>query len=359
MASVRYDSYKFQKYRKDARGFLRVPARPTKAGVFTYRKADGSVVRELRPESEVFHSDSLETLEHAPITVRHPDKPVGPSNIKELGIGRVIGTPRRDGYFVSTTVIVEDEEAIKRVDSKEDCELSCGYICDVVEQSGTWNGERYDAIQKNIRYNHIGLGPKGWGRGGSEVSLRLDSNEAVLVDESTEKVIKMATIRFDGVEYEAPDQTITIFKREIEKRDSKIQELETRADKAEAERDIAKSDLAKANDPKTRQDAVHARVTLERNAAKILGEEEKLDNLSDHEIRCKAVSKADSNLSIEGKSEVYVEALFDAAVSSVDNTDKGLKKTASITSKIEEKKDEKDPFEGRRNAHLNFMKGVN
>ena len=40
--------------------------------------------------------------------------------------------------------------------------------------AGVWEGEKYDGIQRDIRYNHVGLGPEGWGRAGSEVSLRLD-----------------------------------------------------------------------------------------------------------------------------------------------------------------------------------------
>ena len=27
-------------------------------------------------------------------------------------------------------------------------------------------GERYDAVQRAIRYNHVALGPRGWGRAG-------------------------------------------------------------------------------------------------------------------------------------------------------------------------------------------------
>ncbi len=52
----------------------------------------------------------------------------------------------------------------------------------MVQEPGTHRGERYDAVQTSIRYNHVALGPKDWGRAGSEASLRLDDNSAEAVE---------------------------------------------------------------------------------------------------------------------------------------------------------------------------------
>ncbi|MCP4051067.1 MAG: DUF2213 domain-containing protein [bacterium] len=53
-------------------GFLRLPAKVTRTGIFIYRKADGSLVKELRPSDEVFNADSLTSLLGKPLTNNHP-----------------------------------------------------------------------------------------------------------------------------------------------------------------------------------------------------------------------------------------------------------------------------------------------
>ncbi len=39
-------------------------------------------------------------------------------------------------------------------------ELSVGYLVDTIEEPGEYNGERYDAIQTNIRVNHLAVVPE-------------------------------------------------------------------------------------------------------------------------------------------------------------------------------------------------------
>jgi hypothetical protein len=270
----------------------------------------------------------------------------------------VIGTPRQDGALVTAALVIEDADSIARVERGEDKELSCGYSCDVQAKPGTWRGQRYDAVQTNIRYNHIALGPAGWGRAGSDVSLRLDSGDAVIVSEipcGTEGNKMAGKIRLDGVEYEAPETTVAVFERQIEKRDGEIKALQDRADKAEAARDLAVAELEKERDPKVRQDAVSTRVALERSAAKVLGEE-KLDSLSDHEIRTKVVTKADTGLDLTGKTETYVEALFDSVVAKAAKRNDGLANTLGAPTPVTLPA---DPYAARRNAFTARQSGGN
>ncbi|MEI6805588.1 MAG: DUF2213 domain-containing protein, partial [Myxococcaceae bacterium] len=55
-----------------SQGFVRVDARLTRTGIFTYHQ-DGKVTRELRLPEEVFRSDSLKSIAGAPVTDLHPD----------------------------------------------------------------------------------------------------------------------------------------------------------------------------------------------------------------------------------------------------------------------------------------------
>lgn len=178
MRSVqRLDVLRIDGFARTDAGLLDVKGRLTRTGAFLY--SDGSREwREYRPPEEVFSEDALETLKGAPLTVGHPGK-VTPDNWSALAKGHVRDDVRRDGNFVQATVRVADAATIAAIEGGKLVELSCGYTAEVDEKPGEANGERYDAIQRNIRYNHVGLGAKGWGRAGSDVKLIMDSGVAI------------------------------------------------------------------------------------------------------------------------------------------------------------------------------------
>ena len=83
------------------------------------------------------------------------------------------GTLRKDGEFVAGELLVTDADLIKKLEDGAARELSCGYNCDLDEKPGvTADGLRYDAIQRNIRGNHVAVVPKG--RAGPEARVRMD-----------------------------------------------------------------------------------------------------------------------------------------------------------------------------------------
>lgn len=161
-------------------GGIRVPARVSRTGVLVYQNADGSSFREYRPESEAFHPDSLKSLEDAVVTVGHPlNEMVSPATSSRYGVGHVRGPGRRDGRFVLSELAVLDAKAIGAIDARELSDISSGYTCRLEQGPGTTpDGERYDAIQRDVRYNHVALLPAGAGRAGRDVSLRLDASAA-------------------------------------------------------------------------------------------------------------------------------------------------------------------------------------
>lgn len=152
---------------------MKVAGRLTRTGVLPYHQADGSVFNELRLPEEVFKTDSLATLAHAPVTDLHGGM-VSPDNVQTLGVGFVSDDVKQDGRFVAGSAIIQRQDTIGKVSRRELCELSPGYRCWVENTSGEYNGQRYDGIQRDIVYNHLALGPKDWGRAGNEVALRLD-----------------------------------------------------------------------------------------------------------------------------------------------------------------------------------------
>ena len=67
---IRYDIGELSAVERTDQGFLRAPAKITRTGVFNYRKADGSIRRELRTPAEVFTSGSLKSRFMASIKIQ-------------------------------------------------------------------------------------------------------------------------------------------------------------------------------------------------------------------------------------------------------------------------------------------------
>ena len=152
-------------------GRIRVDGVLTRAGVFLYRNPDGSERREYRPPGEVFKQDSLKTFADVVVTDDHPPVMVDASNARQFAVGHVSGDPRRDGDLVIGRLTVMDATTIAKLEGGK-VALSCGYEVDLESVSGvTPEGDRYDAVQRNIRGNHVAIVETG--RAGPEARIDL------------------------------------------------------------------------------------------------------------------------------------------------------------------------------------------
>ena len=92
-------------FKRTPQGFLRVNARLSKTGVFSYQDQC-----EFRSDEEVFRADSLESLKGAPVTDLHPAEKGGdnfltPANAKNHIIGITEGV-ERDGAYIKGSLII-------------------------------------------------------------------------------------------------------------------------------------------------------------------------------------------------------------------------------------------------------------
>jgi len=158
-------------------GYLRADARLTRVGVFVYVLADGTKRRELRPPDEVFRPESMESLRMVPVCNDHPTEPVSAANARSYARGTVSDRVEPDGNFIAASVAIWDSELIVLAQNGKE-ELSCGYTCDVVFEPGMFDGIEYDAVQRNIRYNHLAVVQQG--RAGPAVRMRLDEKDIEL-----------------------------------------------------------------------------------------------------------------------------------------------------------------------------------
>lgn len=305
-------------------GFLKAPAHLTRAGVFTYYNADGSERREYRSTAEVFRSDSLTTLISAPVTDGHPPEMVNAENRGKYDRGNVGDTIVRDGGKVAATVYVKDAKLISAIERGDMQEVSCGYNCDLDFTPGTVPdgepdaGQKFDAQQLNVQYNHVAVVPRG--RAGSEIRLRLDAAGNVIAPSLARKDSAMKVEVIDGVEYEIGSEP---HKAAVKRRDEAAGKAKADAAEKQAKLDAALADLEKARKdaadaPAKAKAAIEARTALETSARKVLGSEANLDGKSDDEIRGEVVKAGYPELKLDGQEPAYVKGLFDAAVAKAD-----------------------------------------
>lgn len=358
----RADSSAIQNFQVTPQGFLKIPANLTRVGVLVYRRADGSEFRELRHPDEVFKADSLASLAGAPLTDLHPSEFVGPENVRNLQRGFVGSDVRQDGNHVAAHVIVQDAETIKAIKEGRRKELSPGYTCKIDATPGEWNGERYDGRQIDIQYNHLAVGPQGWGRSGSSVALRLDDSGKELTPAEgsvihfdgwptgPEDQTNMKTIRIDGKDHQVDEASAGAIETLIAQRDSA---------KAEADKATARLDSMIAEEPKRIAAAVQARVAVLKAAEKILGSEVKLDGKTDREIMIDVATKVHGAFEHKDRSDDYVQARFDAAVNAFAKTPQtseldAFKGKDGTTETQHTDASDKDEVEEARKRHREF-----
>ena len=194
--------------RPTPQGGLCVEAAVARTGVLDYSDGTRSW-REYRPAEEVFSEDSLATLRGAVVTDEHPDALVTPETFALVARGNALGDARRDGDLVVSDLMVQDADLCRKVLAGERREVSCGYTCEVEQTPGVSpEGEKYDAIQRRIRHNHVALLAPGEGRSGPEVSLRMDGAAVHVrrIDAAKGQSMKR-TIKIRGVEYPSTGTT--------------------------------------------------------------------------------------------------------------------------------------------------------
>ncbi|MCK5641295.1 MAG: DUF2213 domain-containing protein [Gammaproteobacteria bacterium] len=181
MMVSRHDLVEIRSPKIDQNGYLVADAFPTKTGVFKYVKPDGSITRELRHPDDVFRPDSMESLKNRPIVDEHPDGgPMTAENTQRLSVGHVGEQIGKQDDHVKANLVVTDAAMIAKMQGKngqKKNQLSCGYTADVIEESGTFKGQKYDHRQTNIVYNHLASVWKG--RAGPTAAIHLDAEDAV------------------------------------------------------------------------------------------------------------------------------------------------------------------------------------
>lgn len=120
----------------------------------------------LRDPEEL--AKSVKTWNGIPLLKIHQE-----SDIDQHPVEETIGTSGTDAIFddpyLDNSLVFWTAEGIELVDSEEQREISCGYLYDPDMTPGSFRGEHYDGVMRNIRGNHIAIVSEG--RAGPDVMV--------------------------------------------------------------------------------------------------------------------------------------------------------------------------------------------
>ena len=210
------DSVTLGEPRRTKDGYLVVDAKVARTGIQVYSGREAGRpeldrVRMYRPEEEVFHQDALASFTHRPVTRGHPSRMVDAKNWKEHAVGMTGDSVVRDGHFMRLPFTLMDQATIDAVDDGER-ELSNGYICQIDWTPGTTpEGEAYDAVQRNIRGNHLAVVPRG--RAGSECRIGDSWGDFAPQHKEPSMPDALRTVLVDGISISTTDQGAQVIER--------------------------------------------------------------------------------------------------------------------------------------------------
>ncbi len=357
---LRFDKHTINKPEIDNSGYLHADASVTRAGVFKYHHPDGSVTRELRHPDDVFKADSMATLKNRPVTDGHPyPGKLDAKNTKQFSVGSLVKSPIKNDIYLDTRLMITDQAAIDKI-MREDSpvrEISCGYECKMIKESGTYQGERYDERQTNIVYNHVAIVDKG--RAGSSARLVLDAADAAVegvdielkADKSTKQenqgmkvkikrdAIKTSTFKTDALSVEVDSESgekavgIVLDQRDlavahIKTIETKLDESTTKADQLQGEIDQLKKDAVIPPEKLATMVAERADVL---GVAAHVGITEKLDGVTTDDIKKKIVMHKNAELKADDLSNTgYVQGRYDSIIAGIKADNDGLTSLAAL-----------------------------
>ena len=255
-----------------------------RTGIQMYLR-DGKPVAEYRPPEEVFAPGALASFVGRPLTIDHPPFMVRSDNVRSVVVGAILGEPWRDGQNLRARVVVHDKRAVGLIERGLKVELSVGYTVETEQVAGvTPEGVKYDAVQRNIRCNHLSIVTRG--RAGN---ARF-SKEFPRMDELKQQVesptIDQLQARCDALQAEV--ERLQAEPKAVELTGEKLAEIRSQIEaavRADVAEEYAAADVAKQFGVKPEGSAIATMRAV--------------------------LSHAQPSVKLDGKSDEYIRAAFD------------------------------------------------
>ena len=181
----------------DINGFFEIKDNPlSKAGVFVYSGRNipdapdkTAFYKVYRPAEELADEKCLKSFQLLPWVEDHTLLGEGATPAEKKGVEGVTG---EQIYFDYNDLTMKGNikvfsKNLENVINRGKIDLSLGYRCMYVKESGVYNGEPYDYVQRNFRGNHLALVDDG--RMGADVAV-MDSALTFTID--SKEFAKMA-----------------------------------------------------------------------------------------------------------------------------------------------------------------------
>lgn len=246
MLTFKIQDKDLSKRTKDDNGYLIIKDNPiAKAGVFEYllselkegvSENDDRVVKVYRPFDELVKIK--DTFANKPIKFNHVW--VGEEDNKADGaIGSIISVDK-DNLMLKADLIIYNPDLINAIENDNIEELSPGYTGEEEEQTGRFNGEDYEFIQKVICVNHLAV--VGRGRSGRDLKIQ-DSLKLVKEYKEMKKKFKDSFINHIKKYFDEDEVAKTQDEDEVEAKQDDTQVCD------EDKREIIREIIAVANKP--------------------------------------------------------------------------------------------------------------
>ena len=330
------DKFTITKREKSPEGYLVVrDSKLARIGILNYRASeirfmqgapenlpDEQVIRVFRGPEELFKPEVLDSFKSKPMTLKHPQTLVDSRTIKRDSVGFGKDDVTAQGDFMTATLVITDFDTVKEVEEGTG-ELSLGYTADIIWQPGVdKDGNPFDAIQRNIRGNHIAIVPRG--RCGTECKI----SDSQPTNKNRGKNMPEPQVILDGISYDCPAQTAQAFDKILDSNTTEIKALKDNIKNLKDDKkDLEDEDEDEKKEAKKREDALQAKLDdalsvdldslVEQRSSVVTTAKSVIKDFdpsgkSNDDIRKAVVTDACKDLSIEGKSQDYINARFDA-----------------------------------------------
>jgi hypothetical protein len=215
----------------DGTDYLVSPVVAVQEAVYRYPAPDGGITRELLPADEL--TATTNAWAGRPLLLRHPEDPEGTPTVIQNGdavnpaeIGEVRDPGVSDGALRAEAWINLEEQGrhdgdlvgiVNALEAGRIVETSTGYLADRAPADGRLNGESYDAVQQNLRPDHLAVFPVdgetgncsvaegcGVGRANGLTERDMSNTDSVAINDDAAETLGRRVLNALGMGDEAP-----------------------------------------------------------------------------------------------------------------------------------------------------------
>lgn len=213
-----------------------------------YKDSNGNEHIETVTEEELFKDDSVQTAWGLPILIGHPKDGRYNQNEGLTLIGSTLQEIHRtDDKSLVISSVITDRRGIELIENFESenisPEISPGYTIERLKLRGDGIYE-----QINRKYDHLALIPPGTGRGGSNVSLRMDDNPIEFEEKSENRMAILINDQVFDITDKSLIDAVNSLKTDISNKQSAIEELELKTEEATSRADNLETKVKELED---------------------------------------------------------------------------------------------------------------